>query len=76
MTWIAALSMATFIRADSTVVGITISLVLGGLLVVRMFTRELATAPPQLFIRSLDVSIALLFVLFALIIWERFHVLG
>jgi hypothetical protein len=76
MSWTAALSMATFIRADSTVVGITISLVLGGLLVVRMFTRELATAPPQLLIRSLDVSIALLFVLFALIIWERFHVLG
>ncbi len=76
MTWSAAISMATFIRADSTVAGITISLVLGGLLVVRMFTRELATAPPQVLIRSLDVSIALLFVVFAIIIWERFHVLG
>jgi len=76
MTWTAGLSMATFIRADSTVVGIALSVVLGGLLLVRMFTRELATAPPQLLIRSLDISIALLFVVFTIIIWERFHVLG
>ncbi len=69
-------SLAGFIRADSGVVGVTLSLVLAVLLVARLVTRELATPLPRLVVRSVDGSIVTLFILFAFIVGERFHVLG
>lgn len=69
-------SVTSFVRADSGVVGVTVCLVLAGLLLFRLFTRELATPLPRLVVRSVEVSIVVLFVLFALIVVERFHVLG
>ena len=71
-----AASLATFVRADSGPVGAALALVLGGLLTVRLFARELASPMPRTVVRSLDSAIAVLFVLFALLVEERFHVLG
>ena len=65
-----------FVRTDSGPVGVALSLVLAGLLTFRLFARELATPLPRAALRTLDGSIAVLFVLFALIVVERFHVLG
>jgi len=70
------MSIDTFIRSDSGPVGIALSLVLGLLLVGRLFARELASPLPRSLSRSLDWSIVVLFVLFASIVAERFHVLG
>ena len=69
-------SISTFVRADSGVVGVTISLVLGAVLLFRLLARELVSPMPRVVVRSLDAVIAVLFVLFALIVVERFHVLG
>ena len=76
MSPLVATTMASWVRADSGPVGIAVTLALAGLLTARLFARELASPMPRLAVRTLDGSIAVLFVLFALIVSERFHVLG
>ncbi len=71
-----AVSVAGFVRADSGPAGVALALVLGGLLTARLFARELAAPLPPVIARSLDGTIAVLFVLFVALVGERFHVLG
>ena len=69
-------SISSFIHADSGVYGVTFAVVLGAILLFRLLARELASPMPRVVVRSLDSLIAVLFVLFVLIVVERFHVLG
>ena len=76
MSPLLAVTVAGFVRADSGPAGVALALVLGGLLTFRLFARELASPLPTVVVRSLDGCIAVLFVLFLVLVGERFHVLG
>jgi hypothetical protein len=73
---IGATEVAQLVRSFSGAIGIGLTTLLGSLLLLRLFSRELAAPLPRRVSGALDGSIALLFVLFILIVVERFHVLG
>jgi hypothetical protein len=71
-----AIEVAQLVRSFSGAIGIALTVLLGSLLLFRLFARELAAPLPRRLSGALNGSIALFFVLFILIVVERFHVLG
>jgi hypothetical protein len=76
MTPVGTATVDQLVRSYSGAGGIALTAVLATLLAFRLFSRELAAPLPRRVCSVLDGSIALLFVLFILIVAERFHVLG
>jgi len=69
-------SISSFIHADSGVLRRDLCGGVGCHLALRLLARELASPMPRVVVHHSISLIAVLFVLFVLIVVERFHVLG